>query len=227
MKQLTIIALLILCVASNSYSQSLKDLLFSGKLKNDSGTVVRKGEDLTGKLDTATKKSVVDVKKTTPQTTAQQAVPVATPVMNQPVTAATDVPKTVTSAPATQPLQEQSPSTEPSPTTAPPTTETATSRKDNNSIWKAYADSLTKAMNADFMQNKKVKSGTYYVLVDYVIETDGQISVAAVTPTPENTFVQNMVKESILQSAPKLNPILDGAGRPRKVNRKQNFVLTK
>ena len=51
-----IIPLIFLLFALNAQSQSLKDLLFSGKMKTDSGTVVRKGEDLKDKVDTGTKK---------------------------------------------------------------------------------------------------------------------------------------------------------------------------
>ena len=44
--------------ASNAHAQSLKDLLYSGKLKKDSNTVIRKGDDLSSKIDTSTKKPV-------------------------------------------------------------------------------------------------------------------------------------------------------------------------
>ena len=46
---------IILVLASSANAQSLKDILFSGKLKNDSGSVVRKGEDLSSKIDTSRK----------------------------------------------------------------------------------------------------------------------------------------------------------------------------
>lgn len=43
-------------IAVQANSQSIKDALFGGKLKNDSNSVVRKGEDLSSKIDTTTKK---------------------------------------------------------------------------------------------------------------------------------------------------------------------------
>jgi hypothetical protein len=52
----TIILLLLVLITVNAPAQTLKDALYSGKLKTDSGTVLRKGEDLTGKIDTARKK---------------------------------------------------------------------------------------------------------------------------------------------------------------------------
>jgi hypothetical protein len=50
-----LIPLVFVLFALNAQSQSLKDLLFSGKMKTDSGTVVRKGEDLKDKVDTVQK----------------------------------------------------------------------------------------------------------------------------------------------------------------------------
>src|SRR5258705_3311503 len=38
--------------------QTLKEALYGGKLKTDSGTVIRKGEDLSSKIDTSKKKPV-------------------------------------------------------------------------------------------------------------------------------------------------------------------------
>ncbi len=50
-------------MASSVSAQSLKDILFSGKLKNDSGSVIRKGEDLTNKIDTSRKIPIPPDKK--------------------------------------------------------------------------------------------------------------------------------------------------------------------
>ena len=49
-------ALLFLLLISSVFAQAqtLKDALFSGKLKNDPGTVIRKGDDLSTKIDTTT-----------------------------------------------------------------------------------------------------------------------------------------------------------------------------
>src|SRR5437660_2681143 len=45
--------------------QSLKDLLYSGKLKKDSTGVIRSTDDLSAKIDTSTKKNVDTLKLTT------------------------------------------------------------------------------------------------------------------------------------------------------------------
>ena len=53
-----IFVLLLLAIGFQSNSQSLKDALFGGKLKNDSNSVIRKTDDLSTKIDTARKKPV-------------------------------------------------------------------------------------------------------------------------------------------------------------------------
>src|SRR5690349_11407915 len=53
-----IFLLLTIITGLKSNSQSLKDALFGGKLKNDSNSVVRKTDDLSTKIDTARKKPV-------------------------------------------------------------------------------------------------------------------------------------------------------------------------
>ena len=47
--------LLLLISSFFANAQSLKEALYGGKLKNEAGTVIRKGDDLSTKIDTATK----------------------------------------------------------------------------------------------------------------------------------------------------------------------------
>ncbi len=59
-------AMLLLLVAATftaANAQSLKDALYGGKLKTDSGSVLRKGDDLSSKIDSNRKKPVVEEKK--------------------------------------------------------------------------------------------------------------------------------------------------------------------
>lgn len=53
--------LLVIATATTN-GQSLKDALYGGKLKTDSGTVIRKTDDLATKIDTSVKKSAVPEK---------------------------------------------------------------------------------------------------------------------------------------------------------------------
>ena len=54
----SIVLLTILFFSVQLHAQSLKDALYSGKLKSDTGTVVRKTDDLSTKIDTAKKKPI-------------------------------------------------------------------------------------------------------------------------------------------------------------------------
>jgi hypothetical protein len=56
MKKGILFLLVVTTVTANA--QSLKDALYGGKLKKDSGTVIRKGDDLSSKIDTSQKKQV-------------------------------------------------------------------------------------------------------------------------------------------------------------------------
>jgi hypothetical protein len=53
-----ILFLLVAIITVNINAQSLKDALYGGKLKTDSGTVIKKGDDLSKKIDTSRKKPV-------------------------------------------------------------------------------------------------------------------------------------------------------------------------
>jgi hypothetical protein len=56
MKKGILLLLVITTVTANA--QTLKDALYGGKLKTDSGTVIKKGDDLSTKIDTSRKKPV-------------------------------------------------------------------------------------------------------------------------------------------------------------------------
>src|SRR5438128_2715240 len=56
MKKGILVILLTSSVIVNA--QTLKEALYGGKLKTDSGTVIRKGDDLSSKIDTSKKKMV-------------------------------------------------------------------------------------------------------------------------------------------------------------------------
>jgi hypothetical protein len=200
--------LLILVSSVTANAQSLKDLLYSGKLKTDSGTTIRKGDDLTSKIDTSKKKPVEPEKAKI--TTAAHA---TSDSSRKGLTTQTDsaanpgvvvpndnnaVPKDSTNAP-----------------------------KDNNKIWKEYIDSLTSTLKTEALPSKKIKSGTYYLFVEYEIGVDGQTSINTVSCSPENSFLQQQVKERLTLTSPKMNPVLSGFGKPRKAVKKYTFTLSK
>lgn len=204
--------LLVAFGAGAQQKQSLKDLLYSGKLKSDSNSVVRKSDDLTLKTDTAAKKpaSSEPAKNVaaTVDTTVGKAVPaVAATNSNDAATAVvTDVAantETTTTAPA------------------------ATPAKSNAKIWKEYTDSLAGTLKTEVLPSKKIKKDTYYLMVEYEIEPTGAVNILNVVSTPENAFLQDAVKSQMTVSPPQLQPAMDSSNKPRKVKRKQNFSITK
>ena len=208
--------LLILVAASFTVNaQSLKDLLYSGKLKNDSGTTVRKGDDLSSKIDTTTKKKPVDQPKATVAATGKDSSSTASATTTQ-----TDS----GSAPATQSPDNSSTAGN---TTAPANNSAASATKDNNVIWKQFIDSSISTWKTEVLPNKKIKSGTYYILVEYEIGTDGQVAINNVSCSPESSFLQQQVKSTLTLTVPPLNPVVFSNGKARKASKKYNFTLTK
>ena len=212
-------AILVLLLACSVFAsgQSLKEALFSGKLKNEAGTVIRKGDDLASKMDTARKAPVEEAAKTA------AAAPANTTSANPVVTVDSGSADIVT----TGDEATDSSATETA-ATAPIVVPEAPAPKDNNGLWKAYMTTVANTLNAEVLTSKKVKRGTYYVTVSYTIETDGQANVTDVFVAPENKFLQQQIKDRLTSDdVPKLIPVLSSSGAPRKVNRKYNFTLTK
>ncbi len=214
MKYFILISFLIgaaLTVQSQEKKQSLKDLLFSGKLKKDSTGVIRSTDDLSQKIDTTTKKEVQSVNSTSSAANVQQNntsanAPASTTVVASALDTATMGTDTAAAAPVAA-------------TVAP--------AKSNTKLLKEYTDSLVRTLQEGALKSKQIKKNTYYVMVDYEIDTDGQVTFTNVTSTPESSLLQAQVKQ-ILDSTPlRLNPVTDSNNQGKKVKRKQQFSVTK
>ena len=191
MKTCILFALLVSAVSVNA--QTLKELLYSGKLKMDTGKVIRKGDDLTSKIDTSTKKPLAQEKtKITPVTGDSS------------MAGLTTIPQTDSAAIIP-----------------------ATGTKDNNKIWKDYITELTGILKTEVLPSKKIKSGTYSVLIEYEIGLEGQITISNVSCSPESSFLEQQVKERLTLSAPQMTPLLSGNGKPRKAAKRQVLTLYK
>ena len=184
-------------IGASAKSQTLKELLYGGKLKSDSGTVVRQSDD---------RKSIIDsnAKKTADSLKAMQA-------NMEKDTARKQLSSQI--ALEDQDNDESKSDTEPA--------------KDNNKIWKEFMDSFIETLNTEVLPNKKIKSGTYYILVDYEIGLEGRVTVNNIYPSPEDKFLQEQIKERLTLSDPQLDPVLLSTGKPRKAFKKYNFTLTK
>jgi hypothetical protein len=199
--------------AQEKEKQSLKDLLYGGKLKKDSTGVIRSTDDLSKKIDTSTKKETQPVKASVPAANSQQdknAVISKTDVNTNVTTGGVDTVTTKADSAATVGV--------------PATTVPA---KTNTKLWKEYTDSLVNTLKDEVLKSKQIKKNTYYLMVDYEIAPDGQVTISSVTSTPENAFLQAQVQQ-IMDSTPlRLNPITDSSNQAKKVKRKQQFTITK
>jgi len=190
---------------------SLKDLLFSGKLKKDSTGVIRSTDDLSQKIDTSTKKETQSVNSTASTANVQQdnAAVSKAGVGTTVVASGLDSAAIKTDTAATVPVVATTPA------------------KSNTKLLKEYTDSLVKTLQEGPLKSKQIKKNTYYVMVDYEIDTDGQVAFTNVTSTPESSLLQAQVKQ-ILDSTPlRLNPVTDSNNHGKKVKRKQQFTITK
>ena len=190
-------------------AQTLKELLYSGKLKKDSSAVIRKTDDLSTKIDTSTKKAPDAVVAAKPAV-ATDSVKAVAPVNN----AGNEV------VPVTEVKADAVVAAEPDENKAAP------AAKSNTKLWKEYTDALTAELK-DVLNNKKIKKDTYFFVVDYEIDEKGQTTINGVTVSPENSQLLDNVRERILTTPPVLNPVLGSDGQPRKVKRKQSFSVVK
>jgi len=196
MKKMFLLLLVIISLDTNA--QKLKDLLYSGKLKSDSGTVVHKDDDLSKKIDTNTKKPVDSFSKKT--------------------ALIKDSSVNLSVAKEEEPAKQVSAGETAVPAPAP---------RDNTVVWKEYMDSMITTLTTEVLPDKKIKKGIYYILVDYVIDPDGSVTINNVYPSPENKILQQQVKERLVLTAPHLSPVIGGNGQPRKAIKKYNFSLKK
>jgi len=220
MKSLFLVILLFACFAVHAQEkdkQSLKNLLFSGKLKKDSTGVIRSTDDLSAKIDTSTKKETAPVVTNQPAANVQQdknaAVSketTATGVVATGIaTTGTDAAMTKTDSAAAAPLAATAPA------------------KSNTKLWKEYSDSLVRMLSDEVLKSKQIKKNTYYLMVDYEIAPDGQVTFTNLTSTPESAFLVAQVRQ-VMDSTPlRLNPVTDSGNQAKKVKRKQQVVITK
>jgi len=225
MKSIAVIILTLLAFTANS--QSLKEALYGGKLKADTGAVLRKGDnqkiqenmaqklvaDSVNKITEDSIKLVVETeKRDSIETVKKEAIEVA---KVKAVAAGRDTTNFDTTA-VINAMNEDAKKTE-----------SKAVSKDNTVVWKTYIDEMTTSIKAETLQSNKVKKGNYFVLIDYKVNTDGQVSITSVSVDPENSFLEENIKERLTLNPAKLNPIVDGTGRARTVNRKQTLNLSK
>lgn len=223
---LILISLAYIGVSANAQEKpKLKDLLFSGKLKKDSTGVVRSTDDLSSKIDTTTKKDTVAVVKAKPADVApmtleqQQAMVKGEAIStNSANTNAATINTTKTSS---DEVKTETAASSPAPAVS-------NTPKTNTKLWREYTDAITKTLKDEALKSKQIKKDTYFILVEYEIAPDGQVTVDAVNSTPGNAFLQAQIKQLMDSTPLKLNPLAEnGSQAAKKVKRKQQFTVTK
>jgi hypothetical protein len=214
------ILFLLIAFSFTAKAQSLKDLLYSGKLRNDSNTVVRKTDDLKSKTDSTDRKAAAD--RAASQTVVAVIPGDSLKRANLPADSNAAVAEGKTVAPAEAARVNDTSATTPAEAVAP-----LAPVKTNSKIWKEYTESLVTTLKAEVLSNKKVKKETYYVLADYEIGADGKADLVNLTVSPDNAFLLEQVKQRLADNPPAFTPVMDSNNQPKKVKRKFNFYLTK
>lgn len=199
--------LAILVTAATVQGQKLKDLLYSGKLKNDSGTVIRKTDDLSTKIDTSEKKKQA-VALAAANNQPGNTEPAGTNAEVNPVTDQPAGTNNVVNAAGAN------------------NTPSNTGPKDNNTIWKEYMATVMEELKTEVIPDKRLKPGTYYILIEYAIETDGTISINNILPSPDSDYLKEQLKRRMTLSVPQMSPVMV-SGKAKKSVKKYNFTLTK
>ena len=209
MQKLLLILVLLVSGSISVKAQSLKELLYGGKLKMDSNAVLRKTDDLKARIDSGQKKPVDSVKNITANSTTIQndsARVIVSSVSPDSGIVSSNVNTVVNESALKTP---------------------AAPAKTNTKIWKEYSDALANTLKAEVLSNKKIKKESYFVLVAYEIDTTSQVNITNVTTTPTNALLQSEILQRLQNEPPLLSPMLDSAGKPRKTKRTHSFTVVK
>lgn len=98
--------------------------------------------------------------------------------------------------------------------------------QDNNKIWKKFVDQYTKVINEESLPSKKIRRGTYSVLVEYEIGADGVVTTTNITSTPSSDYLVQQVSEKMMANAPQLAPLIRD-GKAVKSRKRQLLTFTK
>jgi hypothetical protein len=199
---LLVVSVVAVCTANG---QSLKEALYSGRLKNDSNSTIRKGDTL--KMRTDQEEAVRKVK----EDSVLKAIAVAEVAMSKADSAAATS-LSLTSDPASPYALSSTPPADPG--------------KENTRIWKLFIDNKMAEITPDILKSGKLKNGTYAVLIEYEIGTDGYVTANSISSDPKSSFLEEQVKLRIMNDAPNLYPVLLN-GKPRKQTKKQVLSFVK
>jgi len=216
-------------LAITAKSQSLKEALYGGKLKADTGAVIRKGDSLKIKENMAQKMSDDSLKmaqKISEDSMKMVQKMIADSIRREEL--AIEKQKAIAAGLDTTAIVAAAASVGIASTTPgdPAVAENAIP-KDNNKIWKTFIDELSVTIKSEVLTSSKVKNGTYSVLIEYEIKTDGQVNIVNVASDPKNSFLEQQIKDRLTFNAPQLNPVMGTNGKPRIAAKKQMLTFVK
>lgn len=202
---------LLVLTATTLQAQSLKDALFSGRLKSDSTGTIKKGDTL--QLRSAAEARVFkDSMQQVAIAEAKKADSVEAIVGSSIVTTVIgDDGKidTVISTPITIASKVADPNL------------------DNNAIWKKFIDQYKPLLDKEVAGSNRIKKGIYSVLIEYDIEEDGTVSTNKITSDPKLSALEDLVNKQMMYEVPPMHPVLGPNGKPRKLSRRQILSFTK
>lgn len=92
--------------------------------------------------------------------------------------------------------------------------------------WKRFIDQQTLIITSQADESKKVKKGEYYIEFDYTIGINGRVKASNITVSPKNDFLVETVTD-IMSRPPVLAPPVYGDGKPRPISAKQQMTILK
>ncbi len=200
----TILFIAVLFSGTMADAQSLKEALYSGRLKTDSGSVIKKGDSLQVRTNEEVKAH---------QDSLKIAAMVAKVVEDSLKKAGVAV-NTVTG----EVVENRVDSTG---------TMIPVEKLDNTAAWKKFIDEYTAVVKKEVDASNRVRKGAYSVLIEYEIGEDGSIVTNTIAAEPKNAFIEEQVKQRMMYNAPQLDPVRNANGTPRKVSRKQMLTIIK
>lgn len=189
-------------------AQRLRDSLFAGKLKVDTGkTFVSK--------DTAKYVALKNDANVFRQTEKKTITVPSTPASQKPEKAADPKPE-VSAAPVME-------------STAPDLSMPDSLNKQfyaRQKQWKRFIDTNVPLLTQQANDSRKVKKGSYEVTIAYEIGLNGRVTTKSVTSVPANEFLVEQVTE-LMKRSPVLSPPVYSDGKPRALPASQTITIVK
>lgn len=229
----------VMLVAITAKSQSLLDAVYSGKIKADTGAVLRKSDSLKIKDNMAQKVIADSIRKDSiagamaaAAAAKQNATIPPNDTLNSAKAGSTAVNSNTSSVVNPNAGAVVSPNAgavtgAAAAVTAEPLNPGVSAPKDNNKIWKAFIDSFATTIKSEVLSSGKIKKGAYSVLINYEIKPDGQVNISSVASDPQSSFLDEQIKLRLTLETPQLNPVLGTNGQPRTVAKKQMLTFVK